>query len=267
MGDQKESTDDGEQKKTQRDNLAHQFPIGWLTDKINRLSIGWLTDKVYPLSISWLVDKVNRPSIDWLVDKGNRRTVLVAGGAVCIAVCVAYVTLNRPAPMRQAVQSAIGGPFNLVDHNGKLVTDQIFRGRHMLVYFGYTYCPDVCPTALTDIGSALDMLGDEAKHVTPVFITIDPERDTPEYLREYVQHFHPRLVALTGTVDQVKAAAKAYGVYSAKVYEDPEKKDPDDYLMDHTSVIFLMGPDGNFKQHFGHRIDAETMARRIREIL
>ena len=114
MGDQKESTDDGEQKKTQRDNVAHQFPIGWLADKINRLSIDWLADKV------------------------NRRTVLIAGGAVCIAVGVAYVTLNRPAPTRQAVQSAIGGPFNLVDHNGKSVTDQIFRGRHMLVYFGYT---------------------------------------------------------------------------------------------------------------------------------
>jgi len=243
MVDQKETADDGEQKKPQRDNVASLFPIGWLAEMITRLSIGWLADKI------------------------NRRIVLIAGGAVCIAVGVAYVALDRPAPTRQAVQSTIGGPFSLVDHNGNSVTDQSFLGRHMLVYFGYTYCPDVCPTALTDMGNALDMLGDEAKHLTPVFITIDPERDTPEYLREYVQHFHPRLVALTGTVDQVKAVTKVYGVYSAKVYEDPEKKDPDDYLMDHTSVIFLMGPQGNFKQHFGHRIDSETMARRIREIL
>ena len=130
----------------------------------------------------------------------------------------------------------------------------------MLVYFGYTFCPDVCPTALTEMGDALDILGEAGAPVTPVFITIDPERDRPSPLKEYLAFFHPRLVGLTGTPEQVAAAAKAYKVFFAKSAED-------EYLMDHTSKIYLMGPDGAYRAHFSHDDDAQVLAAKIREFL
>lgn len=154
----------------------------------------------------------------------------------------------------------IGGPFSLVDHEGRPVTQDFFKGRFMLVYFGYTFCPDVCPTALTEMGSALDILGEDGAPVTPVFITVDAERDRPEPLKEYLAFFHPRLVGLTGTPEQVAAAAKAYKVFFAKSAED-------EYLMEHTSKIYLMGPDGAYRAHFSHDDDAGAMAAKIREFL
>jgi len=161
---------------------------------------------------------------------------------------------------------AIGGPFTLTDHNGKQVTEKDFHGKNMLVFFGYTFCPDVCPTTLTDISEAMEKLGDDANKVTPVFITIDPARDTPEYLKEYVEHFDPRMVALTGTPEQITAVAKAYRVYFAKAAQE-KGADADDYLMDHSSVSYLMGPDGAFKIHFSHGTKPDILAQRIRENL
>ncbi|MDD9878677.1 MAG: SCO family protein [Magnetovibrio sp.] len=165
-----------------------------------------------------------------------------------------------------AATSAIGGPFQLTNHLGQAVTEKDFMGKHMLVFFGYTFCPDVCPTTLTDVSSALDILGDAADKITPVFISVDPARDTPEHLKEYATYFHPRLVALTGTDAQIAAVAKAYRVYYAKAKQDPGA-DADDYLMDHSSVIYLMGPDGRFRVHFSHGTDPKTMAKRIRDNL
>ncbi len=158
----------------------------------------------------------------------------------------------------------IGGPFTLVDHDGKTRSDGDFRGEHLLIFFGYTYCPDVCPTALSDMALALDELGDEAAKVRPLFITIDPARDTPERLKTYVANFHPRLVGLTGSQEAVTAAAKAYRVYFAKSKSEAA---PGEYLMDHTSIIYLMGPDGRYLTHFSLGTSAETMAARIRENL
>ncbi len=158
----------------------------------------------------------------------------------------------------------IGGPFTLVDHDGKTRGDGDFRGEHLLIYFGYTYCPDVCPTALSDMALAMDALGDEAAKVRPIFITVDPSRDTPERLKPYVANFHPRLVGLTGSETAVAAAAKAYRVYFAKSKTEAA---PGEYLMDHTSIIYLMGPDGRYLTHFTHGVTAETMAKRIRENL
>ena len=135
----------------------------------------------------------------------------------------------------------------------------------MLVYFGYTFCPDICPTALTDMGDALGILGEAADKVTPVFITVDPDRDTPEHLKEYLKFFHPRMVGLTGTPEQTAAALKAYKVYAAKA--PVEGGDADDYLMDHTSIIYLMGPDGAYKAHFSHGVGTEDMAKGIRKFL
>ena len=156
----------------------------------------------------------------------------------------------------------IGGSFTLVDHDGKSRTDDDFRGEHLLIYFGYTYCPDVCPTALSDMALVMDALDDEAAKLRPMFITIDPLRDTPERLKPYVANFHPKLVGLTGSEAAVAAAAKAYRVYFAK---SNTKAGSREYLMDHTSIIYLIGPDGRYLSHFTHGVTAETMAKRIRE--
>jgi protein SCO1/2 len=133
----------------------------------------------------------------------------------------------------------------------------------MLIYFGYTFCPDVCPTELQAMSQAIDGLGDEAGKVTPVFITVDPERDTVEQLAGYAEHFHPRLIALTGTTEQVAAAAKAYRVYYRKV----EDESTTDYMMDHSSIIYLMGPNGRFLTHFSYGTGPDKMAEKIREYL
>ena len=160
---------------------------------------------------------------------------------------------------------AVGGPFTLVDHDGRTRTDADFRGRAMLVYFGFTYCPDVCPTALTTVSQALELLGADADKVAPIFITVDPERDTPEQLKEYVRHFHPRMTGLTGTKEQIAAAAKSYRVYFAKARQQGAPED--EYTMDHTSIAYLMGPDGKFVAHFSHGTEPEAMAARIRRSL
>ena len=174
----------------------------------------------------------------------------VAGFALWLALWL------RPDGAGQAIRSAtgiaarggvqVGGPFALVDHTGRPVTDATWRGRWMLVYFGYTYCPDVCPTELQTIAAALDALGKQAAQVAPIFITIDPERDTPGHLAEYVKLFDDRLVGLTGTPEQIAAVARAYRVYYAKVTPN----DSAGYLMDHSSFLYLMGPDGTLRALF-----------------
>ncbi len=175
---------------------------------------------------------------------------------------------QSPSEQAAAVTApAIGGPFRLVDQNGDTVTEADFKGRFTLVYFGYTFCPDVCPTALNRNAEALNILGKQAEKIVPVFITVDPERDTVAHMKEYAAFFNPRLVALTGSEDQVKAAAKAYRVYYAKVKEEGAAADADNYLMDHTAITFLMGPDGRFLQHFSHDATPEDMAKRMREVL
>ena len=158
----------------------------------------------------------------------------------------------------------IGGPFTLVDHTGAERTEADLRGRHALIYFGYTFCPDVCPTALADMLIALDELGPAAALVQPVFITIDPDRDTPRVLKDYIGNFHPRLIGLSGNAAQVSRAARAYRVYYTKV-DDPEAGE--NYLMDHSSVIYLMDPDGRYLTHFSHGTAPDTMAKRLRELV
>ena len=171
-----------------------------------------------------------------------------------------------PARAQQSAEApTIGGPFTLVDHDGKTVTDQDYSGRFMLVYFGFTYCPDVCPTSLTAIAEALDMLGKDAEKIAPLFVTVDPERDTPEQMKMYVEHFHPSMIGLTGSLEQVDRAARGYRVYYAKVTDGDA--DADDYLMDHTAITYLMGPDGEFRAFFSHDATPEEIAKRIREFL
>ena len=160
-------------------------------------------------------------------------------------------------------QADIGGPFELVDHRGNPVTDETYRGQYLLIYFGYGYCPDICPTELATMANALDILGAKAERVTPLFISVDPERDTPEFLADYVVNFHPRLVGLSGTQEKVAQVAKAYKVYYAKA----RKSAGEDYLMDHTSFVYLMGPDGRFLNLFRGQSDPAKMAETIEAIM
>ena len=157
--------------------------------------------------------------------------------------------------------ASVGGPFTLVDQRGNVVTDQSFRGRWMLVFFGFTHCPDICPTALNDMSMTLQELGAAADKVQPIFITVDPERDTVQAMADYVANFDPRIVALTGTPEQVADAAKAYRVYYKKVPQG------DDYTMDHTGILYVMDPQGRFMTHFTPNTPPADMAARIRKLI
>jgi len=179
----------------------------------------------------------------------SNSTVLAASNAV-------------PPPLA----SLFGGPFQLVDHNGKSVSDKDFRGKFMLIYFGYTYCPDICPTNLQEMALALDALGMEAKKVQPIFISIDPGRDKPAELKEYVSNFGSGFVGLTGTEAQIRAVTKSYRVHRRKVIL-PGQEATDDYFVDHSSLTHLVGPDGKFRTLFPHNTKGVVMAKRMRKYL
>ena len=157
----------------------------------------------------------------------------------------------------------VGGPFRLTDHTGRTVTEADYGDRHVLVYFGYTYCPDICPTGLLTISDALDLLGEDSGRVKPLFITVDPERDTVDALAAHHTHFHPSFSFLTGTPEQIAGVAKAYRIY----YQKTESDNAADYLMDHSTVTYLMAPGGGFLRHFGHGVTPEELAAGLREVL
>jgi protein SCO1 len=167
-------------------------------------------------------------------------------------------------PQRSSGAALIGGPFELVMQDGSTVTDETFKDELMLIYFGFTFCPDVCPTELQIMSTALDLVGEDAAQVRPILITIDPERDTVEAMAQYVAHFHPRMTGLTGTPEQIAAAAKAYRIYYERV-EDPSSNAA--YTMDHSSIVYLMDKDGQFITHFGPGTKPEKMADTIRAAL
>ncbi|MEN8236510.1 MAG: SCO family protein [Pseudomonadota bacterium] len=157
----------------------------------------------------------------------------------------------------------IGGRFFLKDHKGALRKDTDFRGKYMLVYFGYSFCPDICPQALFSMTEALGQLGKKAGEIVPIFITVDPHRDTQIQLDTYRQNFHPNLVTLTGTSAQVKQAMKSYRVYAAKVKPDGTLAD---YLVDHSSIIYLMDRQGRFISHFNHATPPEEISAMLKTL-
>lgn len=155
------------------------------------------------------------------------------------------------APSRNSLQpvvsGAFGGDYTLVDQDGHTVTNAAFEGQYQLIYFGFTYCPAICPTELSKMAEALDTLPPETVHkIQPLFITVDPERDTAEVMKGYVSHFHPKLIGLTGSVEQIEHVKKLYKVYAAKV-DDPSLSD---YTMDHSSYIYFLSPDGTLLSLF-----------------
>ena len=157
----------------------------------------------------------------------------------------------------------LGGHFTLIDQNGKKRNEESFNGKFQLIYFGYTFCPDICPAALSTMTQALKMIGDKAENVTPIFITVDPTRDTVAQLASYAKNFHPNLVALSGSEQQVKEAKQAFKVYSAKV----DDKSSTDYLIDHSSIIYLMDRQGQFIAHFNHETAPTVIADALKKLI
>ncbi|MBL4612232.1 MAG: SCO family protein [Emcibacter sp.] len=197
-------------------------------------------------------------------------TLLMVLAGIFIFVAAGYLVKTDKTTIKTAQQNnkaLIGGPFSLINHHGKSVTNEDFRGKYMLIYFGYTFCPDICPTELQIMGQALDLVPkDVLADITPIFITVDPARDTVEIMAQYAPAFHPNMVGLTGSDEQVKAVKKTYRVYAA-----PEKQaegaDPDAYMVSHTSYTYLMDRDGEYITHFKSRTDPAEMARRLEEII
>lgn len=192
----------------------------------------------------------------------NRRQLLMLAPAGVLAVGLGAVAVYRSTRPDDGGVIPIGGPFSLVDGNGKTVTDQDFRGKWMMVYFGYTHCPDACPTALQDMANALDSLGPQKKDVAAVFITIDPARDTPAVMKDYVAAFEAGIVPLTGSEQAVADAAREYRVYFAK---HPTKDGG--YDMDHSSIIYLMDPRGRFVTNFTHETPPDQMAAKLKTLV
>jgi protein SCO1/2 len=192
------------------------------------------------------------------------RVVSVLGAFLCGLLVVFAAILfvaGRSSSVGPAI-AAVGGPFQLVDQDGKTVSDADMRGRPFLVFFGYTHCPDVCPTTLFEMSQMLHVLGPDAGRIGALFITVDPERDTPAVLKDYLASFDPHLRALTGDPAAVDAALKAYRVYAKKV---PLKDG--DYTMDHTAVVYLMDKNGRFVAPFNMKRTAEAEAADVRGYL
>ena len=181
----------------------------------------------------------------------------LAGLVLCFAV-VLIVTGRGPSPLANT-SAAVGGPFQLTDQNGKPISDRDLRGHPSLVFFGFTHCPEVCPTTLFDISEILNKLGPDAAKVNAVFITVDPERDTPATLKDYLASFNPRLVGVGGDADALAAVAKAYRVYYKKI---PLKDG--DYTMDHTAIVYLMDKNGQFVAPFSLKRRPEEAASDLR---
>eukprot|EP01138_Halocafeteria_seosinensis_P001472 gb/GECG01001508.1/.p1 GENE.gb/GECG01001508.1/~~gb/GECG01001508.1/.p1 ORF type:complete len:287 (+),score=23.41 gb/GECG01001508.1/:1-861(+) len=160
-------------------------------------------------------------------------------------------------------KALLGGPFELVDTNGRPVTEKNFRGNYHLIYFGFTYCPDICPNEMVKMGKVIDMLNKRKNvpEVVPIFISVDPYRDTVAQTREYLKDFHPKMIGLTGTPEQIKNATRAFRVYFSEV--DHRDEDDDDYVVDHSIVLYLLSPDGEFIDFFPQMMEASEIAEKI----
>jgi protein SCO1/2 len=197
-------------------------------------------------------------------DKTSRVMLLLAaflGGLVLFFGAILLISGRAPSPIGSAV-AGVGGPFRLQDQAGKTVTDKDMKGRPFLVFFGFTHCPDICPTTLFDVSQILQKLGPDADRTGALFITVDPERDTAAVLKDYLSNFDPHLRGLTGDRASIDAALKAYRVYAKKV-----PLDGGDYTMDHTALVYLMDKDGQFVAPFDLKRTPEAAAADLRRYL
>ena len=188
-------------------------------------------------------------------------TALAAGTVLILVLYLPALRPNHGDTTGEGV-AAIGGAFALTDHTGAEVTEDILLGHYSLIYFGFTYCPDICPLTLQVVADAIDLLpGQKSELVQPIFISLDPERDTVNVMKSYVEYFHPRMIGLTGTVDQITDAANAYRVFFQK--RDFEV----DYTVDHSGFLYLMNRSGRYIDHFGKDITIEELTGRLRDLL
>jgi cytochrome oxidase Cu insertion factor (SCO1/SenC/PrrC family) len=195
----------------------------------------------------------------------SRPKLIFASVMIVLAALAAVLALTLKSDTQTGSGTAlIGGPFEMVNQKGESVTDKTYVGQYTLLFFGFTNCKDVCPAELQVITAALLQMGADADKMTPLFVTVDPDRDTPDVMKTYVSAFHPRLQGLTGTPEQVAKMAKAYHIFYAKV---PNPKDSNDYEMDHSSILYLMGPDGKFLKHFTYTTDAKILAENLQMLL
>lgn len=189
--------------------------------------------------------------------------IIAAGAIAMVGMRDRTGTSAAPGSERATGQATVGGPFQLVDQNGRAVDQTILNGKWSLVFFGFTYCPDYCPTTLATIAAVEQELGDEAKNLQVVFISVDPARDTPQALKDYLSSdgFPKGVIGLTGTPEQVAAAAKAYRAFYEKVGEG------ETYTMNHSLTIYLMGPDGRYRSSFAHDLGPERSAQLIKRVM
>jgi len=194
------------------------------------------------------------------MSRSIRILVLLAAFATGAFALTAGVMLLGPAEKMRP--SAVGGPFQLVNQDGKTVTDADFRGKPLLVFFGFTHCPDICPTTLFEVSEIFNRLGNDADKVNAIFVTVDPERDTPEKLKLYLSSFHSQISALSGSEAQIEAIKKAYFVYAKRV-----PLEGGGYTMDHTSVVYLMDKQGKFIAPFNLKREVDAAAADLRRRL
>ena len=183
------------------------------------------------------------------------------GGLVLFFGAILFVAGRGASPIGPAIAS-VGGPFHLEDQNGMPVTDADMKGRPFLVFFGFTHCPDICPTTLFDMSQVMKALGPDADRIGALFITVDPQRDTPSVIKDYLSNFDPHLRGLTGDQASIDAAVKAYRVYAKKV-----PLENGDYTMDHTAIVYLMDKDGRFVAPFNTKRTPEAEAAELRRYL
>lgn len=188
---------------------------------------------------------------------------------ICSLLLAALLVFAGPSrllspPSTAQGEALIGGEFELVDGDNMPVHSRDFKGRYMLVYFGFTHCPDICPTTLLVIKNALDALDTQKKRIVPIFISVDPERDTPPVIKQYTSNFGQSIVGLTGTLAQVKKAADSYRVYFSKVSQDNSASE---YLVDHSGFMYLMDTQGRYIAHFSHSISETELTQKLRQFV
>jgi protein SCO1 len=196
--------------------------------------------------------------------RNSRILVIAAAFLAGLVLCFGLVLIvsgRLSAPVAQQI-AAIGGPFKLVDQNGQIVTDEDLKGRPFLVFFGFTHCPDVCPTTLFEVSEILRALGPDADRTRALFITVDPERDTPAVMKDYLSSFDPHLSGLTGNAAEIAAVAKTYRVYFKKV-----PLEQGGYTMDHTAIVYLMDKDARFVSPFNLKRPTDAAVGDLRRYL
>lgn len=182
---------------------------------------------------------------------------VIAGLGIAALIALASIEKGTSGGLQPVTEDSFGGPLtSLTKHTGERVADDDFEGRYKIIYFGFTYCPAICPTELAKMTAALNSLGADAEKIQPLFITVDPERDTVEAMKNYVSLFHPSLIGLTGAPDDIARVLKDYKIYAAKVKDETMTE----YTMDHSSFLYFIAPDGRLLHIFKMQDDAEHMS-------